>query len=415
MPLIYIAKQRNGMIRHVGHALAVLRDVKIYALALLLPLLFLASCSSDDASETTDTNTKNVMVQFTISVGNSASGNGAKRNNATRSGNAATRADGDVDWTRYTPNEEGVGVENRLEVNHLHVLLYTTDSNGNLSQLAGQVRNLTLSTTSDAEVYNVFGEMTIPTDRLINDETFQGRLVIFANTDNSTNDWSVSNLDNITYGYSADYSVGSPSNLSLNSIPMWGMSAVQTISLKGGQYNDLGTVDLLRSMAKVRVHLTAKMRERGFRFDQILFNRYNTSGCVMPSLANVNALSSSQSTRNLTYSNSLHLPQSVTAATTPLSFLENEGDTVSQTLYLPEYSDAANPASITVTVRGGSGVSSFTRTASFDVAAYKNGGKTGNMDIVRNHDYEFYIYSEALRLYVYVVDWTVIRHPEISL
>lgn len=411
MPLINMVKQYSNVKGLALWALRSIRDIRFYAPVLLLSLFLLTSCSSDDSTEASRT----VMVQFTIYIGNSSASNAAKHNNAKRTNYAPTRAEGDTAWTQYTPNVEGEGIENVIDVAHLHVLLYTVYDNGNLSQVAGEVKNLSLLPTKEANVYNVLGDMSIPTDRLVDNSTFNGRLVVFANTDNNVG-WEPSNLDNVTYGYMPNRSVGNPSNLNLQSIPMWGMGAVKKIILKGGEYNDLGTVDLLRSMAKVRVHLTKEMRDRGFSFDRISIDRYNTSGCVMPSLTEINKLTSEQGTRNLTYAHSFHLPTSVSAETTPLSFLEAEGDTVSQTLYIPEYDNSSNPASITVTLRGGSGVSTFSRTASFPFAAYNaSGDRTGNMDIVRNHDYEFYVYSNALRLHVYVVDWTVIDHGDIQL
>lgn len=402
-----MVSQCRNMIEHVGGLLMPLRGVGFFVFALLLPLLFFSSCSSDD--EDTVPVMKPVLIRFTLSVGQTTSGNGAK---------AMTRAD-EVDWTQYTTGD-AEGIENRIDVDKLHVLLYTVQDDATnsekkvLGQLAGEVQDLHLETTNTTNVYRVLGSMLVPQSLLNSNESFEGRVMVFANTDALQDGWALGNLDGLTYSYDKDKSVGQPSTLTLNSIPMWGVSVEQSFNLQQGSYNDLGTIDLLRSMAKVTVSLRQDMIDAGFTLKSLTLSPYNTSGAVMPLTANVNFLGSSEATRNLTYVESFHLPDGVQAETTPLSFLASEGDTQSQTLYIPEYdntSEGATPATIAVTAL----YHGKELTGTLEFKNYSNGTATGSpYNIVRNHWYQYTVYNSGLGVDLHVTEWAPFDHEPFS-
>lgn len=383
--------------------------VGVGVVSLLVMLLMFSSCyNKTDLTRDDDNDIRTVQVQFTIAVGNTTTGSAAKRNTG-----VTTRATTGTDWTQYSPAEDGVGVENNIDVTKLHVILYNTNSDGQITQLAGVVQDLRITSSTDNNsgyLYNVYGSMTIPTDRLINDETFQGRVVIFANTDAPTGGWSsISTVDlsSISYTYEKDNSHGDPATLPLQYIPMWGISPTQSITLQGGSYNNLGTIDLLRAMAKVKVTLRNDMIEKGYSFTNITLNRYNTSGNVMPS--GVAQLASAEGTRNLTYQESFSLPTGVTQEQN-LSFLANTGDTESQTLYIPEYdnlSDGVTPATIAVTMQNSNGA---TISGTLEFKDYSDGRATSSAyNIVRNHYYTFEVYSET-GVNLKVVPWVPFSH-----
>lgn len=417
------------------------------AVSLLVMLLSFASCSKSDNAEPAG-DTKTVQVQFTITVdgtsGNNSSSiySNAKSDNA-KSGNAkydnansgnaksdnaksgndasdgrnsgSTRADDDKDWTKYDPAEDGEGIENRIDVGRLHVVLYSTDADGHLASVAGEVKNLSVTSSSDGDrSYNVYGSMEIPTDRLIDEETFRGRVMVFANADDPNSMLTGSVIPQLTYSYSPDNSHGNPGNLSLSSIPMWGISPVRTISLRGGVYNDLGGIDLLRSMAKVKVTLRSDMTAQGFSLQSVVMNRYNTSGFVMPSQAEVASLTASQGTANLTYTNSFNIPAGVSTGGS-LSFLGTDEDnpdhaTESQTLYIPEYDNlgtGSTPATISVTLHNSAG---YDVTGTLEFRNYVDGHPSGNRySVVRNHYYSFEVYSLS-GFTLSVVPWSRFDH-----
>lgn len=438
------------MTGYVIRALAAHRSAKAYGLVLLLCLL-LTACSSDSTNGD-DAGEQNIFVEFTIYMGDDADVSNAKpatgtvdndkkpatgtpindtpyattadnaAKPATAAGSAtrpttthsdpATRAADDIDWTRYDPAEDGEGIENRLDINRLHVLLYTADDKGQLGQLAGEVRNLTLRSTDNKNEYRVYGNMEIPKDRLTASETFSGRVVVVANAD-APADWTPAQLDRTVYAYESSKSVGTPQTLTLNSIPMWGISPVLSMTLKGGTYNDLGTIDLLRAMAKVTVSLGDDMVKDGFTLKAVTLSPHNTSGSVMPAMTNVATLGPAEGTRYLTYDESFHLPGGVTADQVPLSFA-TEGSTRSLTLYLPEYdnvSTGATPATIGVTAL----YHGREHTATLQFRGYSGGRPTGAAyNIVRNHHYNYVVYNSGLSVNLHVTPWVKFEHEPFS-
>lgn len=384
----------------VCRAAAALSAVAAVVPALLMALFVLASCSSDDEA-VQPVQPKVVQVQLTLAVGQPAAGNAAKR--------GTTRAADDTDWTQYSPKEDGVGIENYIDVSRLHIVLYDTEGT-----VAAIVRNLRMTTAADG-TYNVFGNMTIPVDRLSGTGAFTGRIMVFANVDDplpaeTDGGWrqSLADIASTAFSYDKTNSAGSPSTLTLDAIPMWGVTYASNIELNGGESNDLGTIDLLRAMSKVTVHLTKAMRDRGFSFKSITLSRHNTGGCVMPAADKVTALTAAEGTKNLTYADCFHLPADVTADTEALSFLKAEGDTVSQTLYIPEYDNGTSPATVSVALlyNGKEAVS-----GTLEFKDYTDGSATGSAyNICRNHHYRFEVYSSGLKVDLHVVPWVKIEH-----
>lgn len=407
------------LLRHAAHRVALL--------AVMLLAVMLAACSDDSDNSKPDDNVRNVNVTLTLSV-NPPSNSGSARSKAFTRDAVTTSFDGT--WENINPAEDGKGFENYIDVSRLHVIFYDKDGN-----FLAEVQNKLLLPTKDENIYQVKGNMTISATDAGTDlnapVTFGGKVVVYANVDENTdgNLWRTG-LENVaanaTYAYSAPTTAKPDGSLlsGMTAIPMWGLQdySSNTIELKGGLYNDLGTIYLLRSMAKVSVHFTKEMREAGFRFTNIQFNNYNRQGCIAPPYANIIRLAS---TKALSYANSFHVPAGIMSNSGPLDFLGAVNDTVSLNLYIPEYQNVADatkrtgvesssPATITIGFRRIlNGVTTeYNVTTPLRFRDYTNGkpDPTNGYDIVRNHHYRYFILNDHLDLRLEVEPWTVVTH-----
>lgn len=400
---------------------------RVALLALLLVAVMLTACSDDGGNAVEEDNVRNVNVTLTLSV-NPPSNSGSARSKAFIRETEATTFDGT--WEEIKPAEDGKGFENYIDVNRLHVVFYNADGT-----FLAEVKNKLLLPTKDENIYEVKGNMTISaTDAgadLNAPVTFGGKVVVYANVDEdaASNLWStdLNNVaDNATFAYSAPTTAKSDGSqvVGMTAIPMWGIQdySAKKIELRGGLYNDLGTIYLLRSMAKVSVHFTKEMREAGFCFTEIQLHNYNGKGCLVPPYANISRI---ESTKTLSYANSFHVPVGIAANNGLLNFLGAANDTVSLNLYIPEYQNVADantrigaettsPATITIGLRRVlNGVTTeYTVTKPLRFRNYTDGqpDPTNGYDIVRNHHYRYFIVNDRLDLRLEVEPWTVVTH-----
>lgn len=335
---------------------------------ILAVLFVLASCSSEEDAPV-NTN-HDVTVSFTMSLGSPQT--------VTRAGSFAAAGDSAL-------------VENRLNVDSMQVVLYNTDGS-----YFSRVEHLTMQ-RRDATTYDVVGVMRVDSLSLGAGNRFTGKLVIYANTDASALQGDSLNheaVQQLSYNYNA--------GTTLTSIPMWGVKAVD-VNLTSGSQADFGEIWMLRAMAKVNVNLRSDMTARGYSLRSVRLTNYNTRGFVLPS-----GYSTTDNTNSLLNNSSqVFNPYVGTLAST------GSIDFTGKTLYLPEYNNESSTAtSITVVINDPDGT---TRTATFPFAAYSGGSESGNMNIVRNHAYQFYVYGNPIKVDLTVVPWTVFRHSEVVL
>lgn len=406
--------------------------------AVVLGVAGLASCSDGgDEPEQMDTHTVSVTLTLAVNQPTSAAHSRA----FTRQTTDKNQSPENNKETTYTPgtwnddytSEDGRNFENYIDVNKLHVVFYSSDG-----EYLAEVQNLVVRNTNKENVYEVEGNMLISVARTVGKEnngqvTFDGKVVVYANIDApaSATPWNfTNNLEDITKKATFSYASHTTSNTDrvrqggMEAIPMWGIEdfRTNTISLNAGQHQDLGTIYLLRSMAKVSVHFTNEMREAGFQFTKIELNNYNTSGSVAPEYNNIKSI---VSTKELTYAQSFHLPNDVTVQAGPLSFLQKENDTVSLNLYIPEYqnvvddgtrvgAETGTPATISIGIKRvlNGTTTNYSVTEPLRFRDYDTNGKVTErgFDIVRNHHYRFYIYNDHLDLRLVVEPWTVVTH-----
>lgn len=340
---------------------------------LCLMLFALTSCSSDDDGDEHATGeTRNIQVSLTLTLEG-----------------PSTRAN--TDWTDYDPKDKGTAMENYIDVNRLHVCLYS--QTGTFVSKVDSLTVLSVDSTGST-TYHLLGEMHVNTAMLDNNR-LTGKIVVYANTDMAN--------DELAYGMPAiremayDYTPGS----TISEIPMWGIRQITDFQLPQGREVTLPDIDMLRAMAKISVDMPDSMIQRGYRLERVTLDRYNTQGYVLP--AGFNDVSE---TRLLNYDSGTAL------SFNPLSSPSTERKELTDgLLYIPEYDNSARDATLSIWVRNPNGTITE---RTFPIASYTDGVLSGNMNIVRNHYYQFHVYrSNDILIDVDVKQWTVIRHPEV--
>lgn len=323
-------------------------------------LLMATSCSDNQADDTGST-----RITLTLAVADG-------RANDTRAANTG--------WDDYDPSTDGDASES--DINTADIQIAVCDASGNVIANIDDIR----ATRTTQTEYTVTGTWNSPKQLVA-----QARRIMVTANAHATD---ISSLPQATF------SLGSIGRY----IPMWGVTRIST-TLTHGKSNDIGTIDLLRAMAKVRVTMRSDMTERGYSISQLTLSRYNTRGYVAP-----RGFESVDYTRDIMFEGSLNTLPSP-ADTPELDF------TATQTAYVPEYdntSATAMPATISVSLkRGNTDDGTYTlRFRNYDA----DGQPTGTpYDIQRNHMYEYVVYkqSDQLTVTLHVRPWNVRQHDDI--
>lgn len=177
------------------------------------------SCTSIVEDET-DISTDEVTVNFTLSMG-------------TDSKSRATAINRSVN-----------DFENSVDVSDTKVLLYDADNT-----LWGEVKQLTLFQSDAKNVYHIVGKLE-PKAGISLSQKYSLKVVVLTNCGNGFNN-SFTSLGSLTYDYSqSKFNPSAPQNY----IPMWGIKSFAELQFTPGSRTDLGTIGLLRAMAKVAVN-----------------------------------------------------------------------------------------------------------------------------------------------------------------
>ena len=297
------------------------------AFAALLSLLSFASCSRNDEVAVAEGEEGKVYVTLTLSINGEEVGSRA-------------------DWLPGQDTDEpGVGWEN--EIDNLQILIYD-----DADEYVGTVEDLFASNSQ-----------YVGTLSGTNWQSGTYKFVVLANfTANNTN---LTDLASITYNQDAEY------------IPMWGVLK-SYFNFAAGERTNIGSIDLLRAMAKVEVNL-AESFPSNYEIGSITINPYNTQGYCLPAgYASVDA------------TGELDREETSPASFNPLDSPSNmeltfKGENNSYYIYLPEYDNSTKPAKIQVTVND--------KPYDLEFKDYENGApKEGTQyNIVRNHIYRYTI------------------------
>ena len=339
--------------------------------SLMFCLLSTMSCGFDDGYDNEDQNDDAVRVAFRMSYAN---------------GNTRAANEG---WDDYDPKDDGTAYENAINTEQLQIKV--CDENGTI---IGDVENvIAINNGTDTNPdYSITGTWENAADKLSKAK----KIMVFANC--GTSIVTPDNIQNLAFARSA----------TTQYIPMWGVTTL-TNELVVGKSNNLGTIDLLRSLAKVKVKLADGMKSRKYSLGAMQLNNYNTSGYTLPLTYNTVA-----STAAIRFGNSLHANSSWAQSIV----MTGDGDE-SIMLYIPEYDNinAAADRKATISLqlmRDGEEEGNYTlHFCNYTPEGAPDAASTYN--IQRNHYYEYTVgrTDDQVKIVLNVKEWNLRQHDEI--
>lgn len=339
--------------------------------SLMFCLLSTMSCGFDDGYDNEDQNDDAVRVAFRMSYAN---------------GNTRAANEG---WDDYDPKDDGTAYENAINTEQLQIKV--CDENGTI---IGDVENVIAinNGTDTYPDYSITGTWENAADKLSKAK----KIMVFANC--GTSIVTPDNIQNLAFARSA----------TTQYIPMWGVTTL-TNELVVGKSNNLGTIDLLRSLAKVKVKLADGMKSRKYSLGAMQLNNYNTSGYTLPLTYNTVA-----STAAIRFGNSLHANSSWAQS---ITMTNNDDESIM--LYIPEYDNinAATDRKATISLqlmRDGEEEGNYTlHFCNYTPEGAPDAASTYN--IQRNHYYEYTVglTDDQVKIVLNVKEWNLRQHDEI--
>ena len=339
--------------------------------SLMFCLLSTMSCGFDDGYDNEDQNDNAVMVAFRMSYAN---------------GNTRAANEG---WDDYDPKDDGTAYENAINTEQLQIKV--CDENGTI---IGDVENvIAINNGTDTNPdYSITGTWENAADKLSKAK----KIMVFANC--GTSIVTPGNIQNLAFTRAS----------TTQYIPMWGVTTL-TNELVVGKSNNLGTIDMLRSLAKVKVKLADGMKARKYSLGAMQLNNYNTSGYSLPLTYNAVA-----STAAIRFDNSLHANSSWAQS---IAMTNNDDESIM--LYIPEYDNinAATDRKATISLqlmRDGEEEGNYTlHFCNYSAEGAPDAASTYN--IQRNHYYEYTVgrTDDQVKIVLNVKKWNLRQHGEI--
>ena len=290
-------------------------------------------------------------------------------------------------WDEGYDSQSGTEYEDRISPDDLKVALYNAADN----TFAADVDILSYYETATEGEYEFVGSVEAADGGSLSTGSY--KIMVFANCGDIDPSGTTTPLDLLAYQYSAD-NVKAETQL----IPMWGV-ATATLSLEKGARDDAGKIDLLRAFAKVEINLHSDIAGTT-SITSATLTRYNTSGYCLPAgYANVNQTTELDQEDG---ANPSFNPNGK-AQSTDLAFTYSE-DEKSVYLYIPEYDNSTNEATISLTLSDGT-------TGTLYFKSYNGGTASGDAyDIVRNHIYRYTVNVDQGELVVEaaVMPWQLV-------
>ena len=339
--------------------------------SLMFCLLSTMSCGFDDGYGNEDKNDNAVMVAFRMSYAN---------------GNTRAANEG---WDDYDPKDDGTAYENAINTEQLQIKV--CDENGTIIGDVDNVIAINNGTDTNPD-YSITGTWENAADKLSKAK----KIMVFANC--GTSIVTPGNIQNLAFTRAS----------TTQYIPMWGVTTL-TNELVVGKSNNLGTIDMLRSLAKVKVKLADGMKARNYSLGAMQLNNYNTSGYTLPLTYNTAA-----STAAIRFGNSLHANSSWAQS---IAMTGNADESIM--LYIPEYDNinAATDRKATISLqlmRDGEEEGNYTlHFCNYTPEGAPDAASTYN--IQRNHYYEYTVgrTDDQVKIVLNVKKWNLRQHGEI--
>ena len=297
------------------------------------------------------------------------------------------------------PKDPGTEMENSIDFSRFHVVFYQANQ-----QMAGILQNMVLVHLG-GNIYRLTGSLPVSNKVLVGNH-FEGKMVVYANFDMSSDDLQKGYNDEIIAQKAFDYEAN-PKYL-----PMWGVQKVN-FTLAAGKRQDFSDIDLLRAVAKVKVYLSSEMKNNGWSIHSMQLFNYNNKGYCMP-----DKYKDCEQTASLKHEEFEHFFNS----------RQTSGITMTDDvpIYLPEYQNNgqvdANKCVIKLKLARNGTVESDTsgkeKEYTLRFIDYTDQGTEGTTinDIVRDHYYIFEVYkgSNGQNLVKLTVrKWNVRKHEDI--
>ena len=339
--------------------------------SLMFCLLSTMSCGFDDGYDNEDQNDNAVRVAFRMSYAN---------------GNTRAANEG---WDDYDPKDDGTAYENAINTEQLQIKV--CDENGTIIGNVDNVIAINNGTDTNPD-YSITGTWENAADKLSKAK----KIMVFANC--GTSIVTPGNIQNLAFTRAS----------TTQYIPMWGVTTL-TNELVVGKSNNLGTIDMLRSLAKVKVRLADGMKARNYSLGALQLNNYNTSGYSLPLTYNTAA-----STAAIRFGNSLHANSSWAQS---IAMTGNANESIM--LYIPEYDNinAATDRKATISLqlmRDGEEEGNYTlHFCNYTAEGAPDAASTYN--IQRNHYYEYTVgrTDDQVKIVLNVKKWNLRQHDEI--
>lgn len=339
--------------------------------SLMFCLLSTMSCGFDDGYDNEDQNDNAVMVAFRMSYAN---------------GNTRAANEG---WDDYDPKDDGTAYENAINTEQLQIKV--CDENGTIIGDVDNVIAINNGTDTNPD-YSITGTWENAADKLSKAK----KIMVFANC--GTSIVTSGNIQNLVFTRAS----------TTQYIPMWGVTTL-TNELVVGKSNNLGTINMLRSLAKVKVKLADGMKARKYSLGAMQLNNYNTSGYSLPMTYNTVA-----STAAIRFDNSLHANSSWAQS---IAMTNNDDESIM--LYIPEYDNinAATDRKATISLqllRDGEEEGNYTlHFCNYTAEGAPDAASTYN--IQRNHYYEYTVgrTDDQVKIVLNVKKWNLRQHGEI--
>ena len=348
------------------------------------------SCSSDDLIEEETvllaSDPESIELVFTITMDHSYTATRATR--ATR----ANSADNDTTWKDTQNRVDAETAEDAIQ--SMQVILFTqqTDESNNtyytfLTTVAQM--ELTSSTDTDNNTTTFTYTGVIPTGTILTGEAFNARIVILANCSIDVSSFNGNTKYTDTEIGEALYTMTKSNNqisISSTGIPMWGTTTGSWTFTKG-EKTDIGSLALLRAMAKIKVSLDDDMINNGYRIVTASLQGFSDNkGYIHPT-----GYGTVDKTEDLTVGDStFHAYTSSTDTQDSLTFF-TYADSSYAYIYVPEYeTPSSDAASINVHIyRYGDDGKDYCNKVELQLREYINGKVTSSsdslIDLVRNH------------------------------
>lgn len=267
--------------------------------------------------------------------------------------------------------------ENAIDLKTLKFFLYTFDY-----QYLDEIKNV-IPYSYEGNTYHLLGELP----KAYSDF----RIVVLCNCNTSQQSLSSFipfNSENLSY------------------IPMWGVSTYSGF-LKPDTVNDLGTIDLLRAMAKVEVTLDDNLTEN-FILTGVSFNKYNKMGYCLPK-----EYDKTNQTKDLSPENDWFNVNNDVEGNN-LQFMPYGGDKGNHFVaYIPEYDNSDGTLQMPVSITTTEGIS--IANSGNSMIEFKNYADGSPFNVVRNHVYHFNITKIGPAEQDITLEVTVERYAEIAL